>query len=229
MLTRDVESKKIEKRGSPRGLDSMSSNPPNVFVSIFEFLMDLLKSTILSLPFFNESIPGVVLLLGLDYAGKTTLSAFLSAPPGTSIPTLKPTVRPSSRSFNVGSKTFLAYDMGGCEGVREAWGDYLALVEGGKGGVIFMVDATTIEDRESELREELEGVLETLRDSGQGQIAVVFNKVDRKDVSLSEVMEVLGIEDGEEEGVELKGFKSSVINGVGVEEVFQWLGSSRDT
>ncbi|GMI48598.1 hypothetical protein TrCOL_g455 [Triparma columacea] len=119
--------------------------------------------------------------------------------------------------------------MGGCEGVREAWGDYLALVEGGKGGVIFMVDATTIEDRESELREELEGVLETLRDSGQGQIAVVFNKVDRKDVSLSEVMEVLGIEDGEEEGVELKGFKSSVINGVGVEEVFQWLGSSRDT
>jgi hypothetical protein len=96
-----------------------SMEPPNVFISLFEYVVALLKSTILSLPFFNEPTPSTVLLLGLDYAGKTTLSEFLCSPSGRKIPTLKPTVRPSSRSFSVGNKTFLAYDMGGCEGVRE--------------------------------------------------------------------------------------------------------------
>jgi len=88
-----------------------------------------------------------------------------------------------------------------------------------------MIDVTTLNERERDVREELDGVLETMRDSGEGKIAVVFNKIDRQDVELDEVMGKLDLEDGIEDGLQLRGFKTAAINGDGLEDLFTWLGS----
>lgn len=119
---------------------------------------------------------GNLLIVGLDFAGKTTLLHLLK---DDKLSEHTPTLNPSSEEFCVGNVTIKAFDMGGHDRARTLWRDYFTDVD----AILFMVDAVDRE-RIGTARDEL---FKLLGDAAIAHVpvAVLGNKIDRPD-ALSE-------------------------------------------
>ena len=153
-----------------------------------------------------------VLMLGLDNAGKTTLSGLLHTD---TIQVHEPTSHPTSAELKVGCVTMKTFDMGGHESARRLWKNYYSSV----GGVIFIVDASDLE-RIGEARSEFTKLMAS--DMMKNiPILILGNKIDRpRALSLSSLTAEMGVSHLDDNVVVMM---CSVVRRVGVSDALKWL------
>lgn len=166
----------------------------------------------ISLGFGNKECS--IVLLGLDNAGKSSLLHRMSSG---SVLTFAPTQHAHEESFQCGAVTFRAWDLGGQETMRHLWDNFMCECN----GIVFMVDISDSK-RIVEASEELHGILSQ---PGLSPCAVLLNKCDISCVSTEDVCEQLQLVDTKCNGYtrEFRVFRTSVVEGAGCREAFQWL------
>ncbi|CAF3710512.1 unnamed protein product [Rotaria socialis] len=125
----------------------------------------------------NGSNSNAILLVGLDDAGKTTLTGRLTQNRLIQAP---PTGKPSKHEFKIGSTTLTLTDVGGHQQARRLWRDYMFAST----RLIFMIDASN-RQRIPEARYEL---LQILNDDNMNfaPLLILGNKIDNVDTAYSE-------------------------------------------
>lgn len=125
----------------------------------------------------NESKSTAILLVGLDDAGKTTLTGRLTQ---NRLIQSAPTGKASSHEIKIGSTLLSITDIGGHQQIRRLWRDYMFAST----RLIFMVDASN-RQRIPEARYEL---LKILNDDEMSflPILILGNKIDNINAALSE-------------------------------------------
>jgi GTP-binding protein SAR1 len=166
-----------------------------------------------------------ILFLGLDNAGKTTLTHMLR---DGKLVTEQPTRHPQGEEIMVGTIKFRTFDMGGHKAARRLWRDYYANVD----AIIFIVDSSDV-DRLNESAEELNSLLQTEELAGV-LFLILGNKIDKEEACSEEyLVKALGIglqrtgQDGKalEQGTRpLELFMCSVVRRAGYADGFKWLG-----
>lgn len=155
-----------------------------------------------------------VLFLGLDNAGKTTLTHVLR---NGVVHAHEPTRHPQSEEVIIGKVHFIVHDLGGHAAARRIWRTYFTAVD----GIVFMVD---ISDRER-LQEASEELARLLADDQLQKVPllVLGNKIDARDaVSEAQLREAL-FGSGNPLPPTLALFMCSVVKRTGYAQGFQWL------
>jgi GTP-binding protein SAR1 len=125
----------------------------------------------------NDSKSNAVLLIGLDDAGKTTLTGRLTQ---NRLIQASPTSKPSSHEIKIGSTILAMTDVGGHKQARRLWRDYMFAST----RLIFIIDASNRE-RLPEARYELLNILND--DEIQSMpLLILANKIDKIDTAYSE-------------------------------------------
>mmetsp|Transcript_10102 Transcript_10102/g.16327 ORF Transcript_10102/g.16327 Transcript_10102/m.16327 type:complete len:243 (-) Transcript_10102:242-970(-) len=132
--------------------------------------------------YLTEKVQYQVLLLGLDYAGKTTFKEqcefiYSGGGDGKSMRSrieekTSPTVGLNIGKIETGRVKLLLWDLGGQEGLRQLWHNYFAEAH----AVIFIVDSTDVE-RLREAKEILDTLLEDPKLKG-APFLILANKQD---------------------------------------------------
>mmetsp|Transcript_28061 Transcript_28061/g.39187 ORF Transcript_28061/g.39187 Transcript_28061/m.39187 type:complete len:244 (-) Transcript_28061:146-877(-) len=132
--------------------------------------------------YLTEKVQYQVLLLGLDYAGKTTFKEqceciYTGGGEGKGMHSrierkTSPTVGLNIGKIETGRVKLLLWDLGGQEGLRQIWHNYFAEAH----AVIFIVDSTDVE-RLREAREILDSLLEDPKLKG-APFLILANKQD---------------------------------------------------
>lgn len=125
----------------------------------------------------DDSASNTILLIGLDDAGKTTLTGRLTQ---NRLIQASPTSQPSKHQVKIGSTLLAITDVGGHQQARRLWRDYMFA----SARLIFLVDASNRE-RLPEARHELLSVLKD-DDAQQVPMLILANKVDNTETALSE-------------------------------------------
>jgi len=125
----------------------------------------------------NDSKSSTVLLVGLDDAGKTTLTGRLTQ---NRLIQASPTGKPSKHEIKIGSTLLAITDIGGHQQARRLWRDYMF----SSARLIFLIDASNRE-RLPEARYELLNILND-DDIQSIPILILANKIDNIDTSYSE-------------------------------------------
>nr|ACO15115.1 GTP-binding ADP-ribosylation factor homolog 1 protein [Caligus clemensi] len=154
-----------------------------------------------------------ILILGLDGAGKTTLLYRLRA--GEVVNTI-PTIGFNVEQVVYNNVKFQVWDLGGQTSIRPYWRCYYSNTD----AIIYVVDSADRE-RMGISKTELISMLE--EDELQNAILLVMaNKQDLDDaLTLPEIHEALGLSSLRNRTFQL--FKSSVLQGTGLDESMQWL------
>ncbi|KAG7346395.1 small GTP-binding domain protein [Nitzschia inconspicua] len=166
-----------------------------------------------------EGKEGVLVVLGLDNAGKTTLLHRLRTGDVRSFP---PTDRPHhhTESFECQGLKFQAWDLGGHEAVRHLWEDYVCE----SSAVLFVVDASD-SDRLEEAGFELDALIgeKVVQDV---PVAVLLNKCDLEEaLSSAEICQRIQFDELQRmQGPDkLAIFRISVLRGEGYQAAFRWV------
>ncbi|CAF1414916.1 unnamed protein product [Rotaria magnacalcarata] len=125
----------------------------------------------------NGSNSNAILLVGLDDAGKTTLTGRLTQNRLIQAP---PTPKPVKHEFKIGSTTLAITDVGGHQQARHLWRDYMFAST----RLIFMIDASN-RQRMPEARYELLQILND-DDMNFAPLLILGNKIDNVDTAYSE-------------------------------------------
>eukprot|EP00037_Helgoeca_nana_P014401 m.134463 g.134463 ORF g.134463 m.134463 type:complete len:194 (+) comp22532_c0_seq1:191-772(+) len=187
------------------------------------FIFDLFRGLMKQFGFIDKS--GVIVFLGLDAAGKTSLLHMLKHDRVTQP---EPTLHPTSEELSIGGITFTTYDLGGHFQARKVWPNYFPVLD----GIVFIVDAHDkwrLEDAKAELDELLAD-----DDIAQCPILVLGNKIDMHGaVSEEELTSALGLggqltgksggTKSELQGRPLELFMCSVKRRAGYGSGFRWL------
>mmetsp|Transcript_29087 Transcript_29087/g.70955 ORF Transcript_29087/g.70955 Transcript_29087/m.70955 type:complete len:205 (-) Transcript_29087:210-824(-) len=124
----------------------------------------------------GEKVQYQVLILGLDYSGKTTFKdqaeAIFKGGKAQEKKT-SPTVGLNIGKLEIGNKKLLLWDLGGQEGLRVIWNNYYSEAH----AVIFVVDACD-EQRLDEAKKELVSILNDRKVDG-APLLVLANKQDK--------------------------------------------------
>lgn len=186
---------------------------------LYQTFASLWTTILQSLGLYNKK--GSLLLLGLDNAGKTTLSHKLASGETRPFP---PTDRPRQDSFQLNNIKFQAWDLGGHEAVRHLWEDYISTEVN---AVLFLIDASDVE-RLEEAGYELDALI------GEGVIkglpvALLFNKCDLDTAASDDVImekidynHLVAVQGADK----LRTFRISVLQGEGYPEAFRWIGDN---
>ena len=155
-----------------------------------------------------------VLLLGLDFAGKTTLMGRLRF---NRLIQAMPTNNPQSHDIQIGNCKLRTFDMGGHTAVRKLWKEYMLDLD----GIIFVVDAAD-RARFGEVKVQLSGLLNDpqIRDV---PFLLLANKIDLPTAaSREELTAALGLFrhlDGETMRMEM----CSIHKGLGYVDGIKWF------
>eukprot|EP00096_Caligus_rogercresseyi_P001090 TRINITY_DN1169_c0_g1_i1.p1 TRINITY_DN1169_c0_g1~~TRINITY_DN1169_c0_g1_i1.p1 ORF type:complete len:181 (-),score=60.06 TRINITY_DN1169_c0_g1_i1:105-647(-) len=154
-----------------------------------------------------------ILVLGLDGAGKTTLLYRLQV--GEVVSTI-PTIGFNVETVVYEGVKFQVWDLGGQTSIRPYWRCYYSNTD----AIIYVVDSADRE-RIGISKGELVSMLE--EEELQGAVlAVLANKQDIQGaMTLPEVHEALGLSSLKDRTFQL--FKTSVLQGEGLDESMQWL------
>ena len=155
----------------------------------------------------------IILILGLDNAGKTTILQRMNL--GNIVVTI-PTIGMNVESLKLSNITFYSWELGGADKIRPLWRHFYENAL----GIVFVVDSVDRE-RIEESRDELRKLLveEKLREC---PVLVLANKQDDpRAMSLSMIAERLRLSDIHSHKLHLQG--SSGATGIGVNEGFEWL------
>jgi small GTP-binding protein len=164
----------------------------------------------------GAAISAKVLVLGLDGAGKTSLSNYLEEGPSNDDP------EPST-AFNTAEKkhkgiAFTMYDVAGGKKSRELWKHYYEDTD----GMVWMVDAADAE-RFKESSDALAKAMKDAKLPSDVPVLVLCNKNDKKKAkSVEEIQDELNLEkalDGHEWSV----VASNAKQGEGIVEGLDWL------
>lgn len=125
----------------------------------------------------SDSKINTILLIGLDDAGKTTLTGRLTQ---NRLIQASPTGNPSTHEIQIGSTRLAMTDVGGHQQARRLWRDYLY----SSTRLIFVIDASN-RDRIGEARYEL---FQILKDDETRFIPILIlaNKIDQIETAMSE-------------------------------------------
>lgn len=185
-------------------------------------MFDWFWDVIAYLGFANKS--GRILFLGLDNAGKTTLTHMLR---DGKVIEHEPTRHPQGEEVMIGSIKFKTFDMGGHRAARRLWRDYFAQTD----AVVFMVDSAD-PDRLYESAEELNMLLQT-EELATCPFLILGNKVDLPTaLSEDDVVQALGVgyqrtgkdkstRNGDQRPLEV--FMCSVVKKAGYADGFKWV------
>lgn len=166
---------------------------------------------------FNNSKVNTILLVGLDDAGKTTLTGRLTKNCLVQAP---PTSQPLNHEIQIGSTTLSITDIGGHQQARRLWRTYM--FESTR--LVFLIDASN-RSRIPEARYELLKLLDD-EDLQALPILILGNKIDRVDraCSESELRSLLQIENYlNEEPTRVKLCMCSVAANEGFTDGLKWL------
>eukprot|EP01117_Protostelium_nocturnum_P015185 TRINITY_DN5857_c0_g1_i1.p2 TRINITY_DN5857_c0_g1~~TRINITY_DN5857_c0_g1_i1.p2 ORF type:complete len:211 (-),score=47.59 TRINITY_DN5857_c0_g1_i1:788-1360(-) len=166
-----------------------------------------------------------IMMVGLDNAGKTTLTQILVR---NQVKSPMPTTHcVGMEEFQVGNVVIQAFDIGGHASARHVWNTYFPSVS----GIVFVVDSSD-PDRFNESKKELDGLLSN-RDISSVPVLVLGNKTDKRGaVSEDDLRLSLGLPHNLTTGkgdVELEGirpievFMSSIVRKQGYGEGIKWL------
>ena len=125
----------------------------------------------------TESGVNAILLIGLDDAGKTTLTGRLTRD---RLMQPSPTAQPSTHEIKIGSTLLAITDVGGHKQARRLWREYMFAST----RLIFLVDASN-RSRLPEARHELLSVLND-EDTQYVPMLILANKIDNVDTACSE-------------------------------------------
>ena len=125
----------------------------------------------------NDSKSNTILLIGLDDAGKTTLTGRLTQ---NRLIQSAPTSKPSSHEVKIGSTLLAITDVGGHKQARRLWREYMFAST----RLIFVIDASN-RPRLPEARHELLAVLND-DDVRSVPLLILANKIDNIDTAYSE-------------------------------------------
>ncbi|UJR28979.1 hypothetical protein I4U23_010197 [Adineta vaga] len=165
----------------------------------------------------NGSNEKAVLLVGLDDAGKTTLTGRLTQ---NRLIQAAPTSKPSTHEVKIGSTTLAVTDIGGHQQARRIWKDYMYAST----RLVFLLDASN-RARLPEARHELLKILED-DDAQSIPILILGNKIDnvRTACGESELRHFLQIEKYlNEENPRVKLCMCSVGQNEGFGDGLRWL------
>jgi len=165
----------------------------------------------------SDSRSNTILLVGLDDAGKTTLTGRLTKNCLIQAP---PTSQPSNHEIKIGSTLLSITDVGGHQQARRLWRTYMFAST----RLIFIVDASN-RQRLPEARYELLNILDDEEIQAM-PILILANKIDRIDVACgeSELRSILQIEkylNGEDPRVKL--CMCSIARNEGFTDGLKWL------
>ncbi|CAF1078604.1 unnamed protein product [Didymodactylos carnosus] len=169
------------------------------------------------LTYWFSSKPSTVLLIGLDHAGKTTLTGRLT---NNRLIQAPPTSQPIHHQVQVGKVTIGLTDLGGHIQARRLWKDYYF----SSSSIIFVVDASD-RKRFNEVRYELLNLLDD-DDMSQVPMLILGNKIDCPDASsYTELVQLLGIERYlcDEPNRKVKLCMCSIANDEGYGDGIRWL------
>eukprot|EP00931_Biecheleriopsis_adriatica_P074114 TRINITY_DN48250_c0_g1_i1.p1 TRINITY_DN48250_c0_g1~~TRINITY_DN48250_c0_g1_i1.p1 ORF type:complete len:233 (-),score=72.98 TRINITY_DN48250_c0_g1_i1:262-915(-) len=162
-----------------------------------------------------ETIDAMLLFLGLDNAGKTTLLQMLK---NERMVQQVPTLHPQSEEIIVDKVRYKAMDLAGHETGRRLWKEYYPCA----GAVFFMVDASD-RSRFAEAAEELT-MLNKEAALAAVPVAVLAQKVDKPDaVSQDEFASALGVPPVGIPGRKVRIFMCSVLERRGYGDALRWI------
>lgn len=165
----------------------------------------------------SDTKPNAILLIGLDDAGKTTLTGRLSKNCLIQAP---PTSQPTKHQIQIGSTLLSVTDVGGHRQARQLWRNYMFAST----RLVFVIDATN-RARIPEARYELINILDD-EDLRAMPILILANKIDKTNVacSESELRALLQIEKYlNEEPCRVKLCMCSIANNQGFTDGLKWL------
>jgi small GTP-binding protein len=114
-----------------------------------------------------------IILFGLDRAGKTVLTKFLTE--GVTDQTFLPTLSPNSNLFVLKQQKNRIWDMPGQQKFRNIWANYLV----GSNLIIYMIDTADL-SRLPETKQEFTGLLKAIEEklSSKPPLLLLYNKMD---------------------------------------------------
>ena len=135
----------------------------------------------------NSDLPNTILLIGLDDAGKTTLTTRLTQNRLVQAP---PTSQPTTHEIKIGSTVLAITDVGGHQQARRLWRQYMF----SSTRLVFIIDASNV-SRLEEARYELWNLLKD-DEIRSIPLLILGNKIDNVDTALSatELIQFLQIE-----------------------------------
>mmetsp|Transcript_48412 Transcript_48412/g.90712 ORF Transcript_48412/g.90712 Transcript_48412/m.90712 type:complete len:219 (+) Transcript_48412:50-706(+) len=161
-----------------------------------------------------ETVDAVLLFLGLDNAGKTTLLQMLK---NDRMVAQVPTLHPQCEELVIDKVRYQAFDLAGHEIARRLWKDYFRVAS----AIVFMVDSAD-RARFPEAAEELKNLLKEA--TLQVPIAVLAQKVDLPgSATKEEFSRALEIPAESDSDRKMKVFMCSVMERKGYAEVMQWI------
>ena len=154
-----------------------------------------------------------ILILGLDGAGKTTILYKLLADRNV---VCKPTINANIEQFEHKSTTFLMWDVGGPDNLRDQWSAYYK----GTRAVILVLDSTDV-TRLPIIKEKMHKVMKH-KELKNSVLLIYANKQDQHNslspLKMSRILDAKGMSD---RSWQIQG--CSAINGEGLFEGLEWL------
>ena len=154
-----------------------------------------------------------VLVLGLDNAGKTTITRKLA---NESLATIPPTLGFNITTLAMGDYTLHLWDVGGQSTLRAYWKNYFDATD----AVVWVVDSSDAL-RMKQCRDEMWGLLAEERLIG-ASLLIFANKQDVEGcLSMEEIRDILGLNSIKDRNWKI--IKSSAMTGEGLLEGFEWI------
>ena len=185
--------------------------------SVFTWMRDLISEYTWFFWSSSDSKSNTVLLVGLDDAGKTTLTGRLTK---NCLVQAQPTGQPSTHEMKIGSTLLSITDIGGHEQARRIWRNYMF----SSTRIIFVIDASN-RYRIPEARHELLKILND-EDIQSMPVLILANKIDitRAACGESELRSLLQIEEHlNAEDARVKLCMCSIAKNEGFADGLKWL------
>mmetsp|Transcript_7005 Transcript_7005/g.9681 ORF Transcript_7005/g.9681 Transcript_7005/m.9681 type:complete len:200 (+) Transcript_7005:253-852(+) len=168
-----------------------------------------------------------LMLIGLDFAGKTTLLGMLKMG---RLKAVNPTFHAIKEELIIESIKFTCFDLGGHPEVRRIWRDYYPTTS----AIVFVVDASD-HSRIDEAKDELQGILKN-EDIKEIPVLILGNKIDAPSAMSEEELKIrLGLvqsttgKDADPVSIKqrhirpIEVFMCSIVQRHGFGEGFRWL------